>query len=362
MELSEVLDRTRDALRAGSFPSEAAVSQGVVLPVLRALGWPDHDTEIVWPQYTVEGTRVDYALCHPRGRPAVFLEVKQVGQSEGGDRQLFEYAFHTGVPLAVLTDGRDWSFYLPAGRGSYQERQVYRLDLLERTLDESADRLKRYLGYESVCSEEFRRHAEADYDSVARARQIQAALPEAWRRLVAEQDSLLIELIADAVADVTGYKPEPDVVAEFLEGGLQLLTAARAMPESGALPSGVTETRVSRPTPRAGPMPFRLCGREFQGRSAIEVLIAVLEHLSSTDQGFLDHFPARKHGRLRRYVARNREELYPGRPDLSQHSQRLSSGWWVGKNYSKREIKRMLEMACEVAGLRFGVDLIVNLD
>ena len=284
-----------------------------------------------------------------------------MGQSEGGDRQLFEYAFHEGVPLAVLTDGRDWSFYLPAGRGSYQERRVYRLDVLERTIDESADRLNRYLGYESVCSGEFLRHTQADYDSAVRAREIGAALPEAWQRLVAQQDSLLIELIAGGVEDITGYKPESDVVRRFLEGNLRLVPAAGAAPVSGPSPSAAAKTRAPRPTRSTGPISFRLRGREFQARSAIEVLITVLEQLSSSDQGFLERFAARPKRGRRRYVARNREELYPGRPDLSQHSHRLSSGWWVGKNYSKREIKQMLEMACEVTGLRFGIDLIVNL-
>jgi hypothetical protein len=362
MELREVLNRTQDALRAGGFPSEAAVKQGVVLRVLRALGWPDDDTEIVWPEYTVGARRVDYAVCHPRGRPAVFLEVKQVGQSKGADQQLFEYAFHEGVPLAVLTDGREWDFYLPAGQGSYQERRFYKLDLLERTIDESVEYLERYLGYGSVCSGESLKCARADYDSAVRARQVQAALPKAWQRLVGKHDSLLIELIGDEVKDLTGCKPEPDAVADFLERNLRLVPAAGAAPVSGPCPSAAAKTRAPRPTRRTGPMPFRLRGREFQARSAIEVLITVLEQLSSSDQGFLERFAARPKRGRRRYVARDREELYPGRPDLSQHSHRLSSGWWVGKNYSKREIKQMLEMACEVAGIRFGSDLIVNLD
>src|SRR5688500_12535381 len=124
MTLTSVIERVREAMRTGQYVNEAAISHGVVLPILNELGWPVFDPTVVAPEYTVEGRRVDFALCHPRNRPSVFVEVKQPGRSEGADRQLFEYAFHLGVPVALLTDGREWHFYLPSGQGLYQERRV----------------------------------------------------------------------------------------------------------------------------------------------------------------------------------------------------------------------------------------------
>lgn len=52
-----------------------------------------------------------------------------------------------GIPMAVLTDGQQWSFFLPAEEGAYNEQQVYKLDLLERERLESVSRLNRYLAY-----------------------------------------------------------------------------------------------------------------------------------------------------------------------------------------------------------------------
>ena len=112
MPLEETITRVQDNLRKGAFTNEAAVSTSAVLPVLRALDWPDYDPSIVFPEYTVEGRRVDFDLCRSNGQPVVFLEVKRVGVADRGERQLFEYAFHRGVPLAVLTDGQEWNFYL----------------------------------------------------------------------------------------------------------------------------------------------------------------------------------------------------------------------------------------------------------
>ena len=77
---------------------------------------------------------MDYALCHPPREPLVMVEVKQIGQSKGADHQLFEYAFHKGVPMAVLTDGQEWHFFLPTEQGDYGERRVYKLDLSSATL------------------------------------------------------------------------------------------------------------------------------------------------------------------------------------------------------------------------------------
>lgn len=89
MTIEDQIEKAKEAIRQGKFISEAAISQGILLPFLHALGWPVFDTSIVVPEYSLEGRRVDYGLCHPASRPAVFIEVKK-GFPEGADRQLFE--------------------------------------------------------------------------------------------------------------------------------------------------------------------------------------------------------------------------------------------------------------------------------
>ena len=114
MDLADDIDDIRARIRSGGFTNEASVSQGIVLRLLHALQWPQYNTQVVYPEYPLEGSlRVDFALCHPPGKPIGFIEVKKIGQSDGAERQLFEYAFHKGVPLAILTDGREWNVFLP---------------------------------------------------------------------------------------------------------------------------------------------------------------------------------------------------------------------------------------------------------
>lgn len=356
--MKQGIERIREAIGKGAFPDEAAISNGVVLRMLDLLDWPAFDTDVVWPQYQIENGRVDFALCDPPAKPAVLVEVKRLGSAEAGEKQLFEYAFHQGIPMVVLTDGQEWHFYLPAERGSYQERRAYLLDIVERDLDEVERRLKRYLDYERVRSGDALAAARDDYRSMARKREVAKALPEAWAELVEDQDDLLVELLADKVQSISGFKPTKEDTAEFLTG----------LTRPGGTSSGTpgTPQKKSRTVREAKPdkMGFTLNGTFHEAGTAKEVLVGVLEELSSRDPTFAERMAARpKHGRKRRYIARTPEELYPDREDLARdYSHQLSNDWWVGVNYGTRQIKnRILAMAAEVAGLEYGRDLIVHL-
>lgn len=361
--MKEHLLHIQENIRAGLFINEAAVSQGIVLRILQVLGWPIFDSRVVSPEYGVEGRRVDFALCHPPSKPLVFIEVKQVGQSEGADRQLFEYAFHLGVPMAVLTDGQEWHFYLPGEQGLYQERRVYKLDLLERNVEECETRLKRYLDYQALCSGKALEEARRDYQGVSKDRQITLTLPTAWAKLMGEPDELLIELVADKVESLCGYKPDPDAVASFLTNGALVV----ANPQSRQVTHKESRIRKSHPSStgqtQLTSIGFQLQGRVYRARNAREVMMKLFEELAKRDVTFLERFAARpKHGRKRRFIARTKAELYPDRPDLGEsHSHQLSKGWWIGTNYSRENIEKIVRMACEVAGLNYGTDVTIKL-
>jgi predicted type IV restriction endonuclease len=364
--ISNHIERVRERLRRGEFTSEASVSQGIVLPALHELGWPVFETSVVVPEYSLEGRRVDFALCHPPSRPSVFIEVKKVGIPNGADRQLFEYAFHLGIPMAVLTDGQEWSFYLPGEQGRYDERRVYKLDLLERDCEEAVKRLERYLQYERVCSGAALKAARGDYQNVARDREIKVVLPRAWASLLEEPDSLLLELLAERTEDLCGYKADLDLCSRFLthlsKQGVDVVstfavqppvqTPTRRAPEKR---TEITRTRV------VDNFSFVFDDRTYQASSAREVMVKVFQLLAKADAGFLERFASRKHGKKRRYIARDRNELYPGRPDLAEeHSVEIVPGWWIGTNYSRMNIQQILDLALEVAQPKLRSTIQVN--
>jgi hypothetical protein len=357
--MKEDLLDIRGGIKAGRYVNEATVSQGIVQRLLHSLGWPVYDTEVVAPEYSLGGRRADYALCHPPREPVILIEVKQVGQSKGADRQLFEYAFHRGVPMATLTDGQEWNFFLPTEQGAYGERQLYKLDILEREPQETESSLMRCLEYEAVRSGQAIDAARRDYRDAARKRRAERTLPDAWTKLVESEDELLVELLSDKVEDLCGVRPDTDAVAAFL--GRQLLprsetasTAAAQQPRRSA--QLVPTSDVPKSTG------YELYGQRWQARNARDVLIQVFREFAERDPSFLERFAALpKHGRKRRYLARTREELYPGSPHLVDNAYEVRPGWWIDTHSSRAGIETRIKMACEVAGVRYGKDLLVKL-
>ncbi|MDT0630603.1 type I restriction endonuclease [Rubrivirga sp. S365] len=361
MSLRERLDNARDLLQSGRLANEASVSGGVVLPILDGLGWPVFDPSVVAPEYSVEKRRVDYALI-TNGTPAVFVEVKQPGLANGADRQLFEYAFHEGVPIAILTDGVTWHVYLPAMQGSYDERRVYLLDLLERDPDESVERLERYLSREAVESGEAFERARKDYQRAKQRKGAAEAIPQAWANLLADPETPVVSLLTTEVERVSGFEAEPKDLHSFL---------AALRPRSGSLPkpkTAVTKRRTrsrsasgsatSTPLPGTG---YAIDG-EFVGcRRGHEVIEGVFKTLASRDSGFPERFAEQVRGKKRAYLARSKADLFPGHPELEGQSAEIAPGWFLSTQNSSEAKKRLIEKACRLASLEFGKDVEVQM-
>ncbi len=366
MTISDHIERVRKNLREGRYQSEAAVSQGVVLPTLHELGWLVFNTSIVIPEYSIEGRRVDFALCYPESRPVVFIEVKKVGHSDGADKQLFEYAFVLGVPMAILTDGQEWSFYLPGEQGRYDERRIYKIDLLEREVSEAEARLVRYLSYENICSGKALEAARQDYRNVARDRTITATLSKAWQSLLDEPDSLLLEMFADKVEDICGYRPELEVCSKFIEREVQVGGQLKKQEFAVAYPAESldrpTKDRSGQElTERSGVFDFDFNGRRIGARTAREAMIKLFKLFAQEDSSFLERFASRRHGKKRRYLAKDKLDLYPGRPDLAnEHSVELVPGWWMGTNYSRPNIQDIINLELEVANPELRSSIRIN--
>lgn len=384
MGVEQEIEAIRVGIKVGRFSNEASVSQGIVLRLLHSLGWPSYDTDAVWPEYSLSGRRVDYALCSPPGKPIAFIEVKQIGQSDGAERQLFEYAFHDGVPMAILTDGREWNFFLPGEQGDYGERRFYKLDIVDRDVKECSERLERYLRHSAVASGAAIQAARDDYRNVSKDRQMLVALPKAWQQIIADEDEMLLEIVADRVESLCGFKPGPDMVAEFLKDsavGRMASPATQTKPTAqlaqrpapapmasksiqqspyNPAPSAVLVTRTANPQGQTG---FSFEGQFHPARNAIETLRQVFDLFIRRDATFGDRFAGLpKHGKTRRYLARDANDLYRDRPDLVREcSIKLDSGWWMSTNHSKQTIGKIIAMACDVAQVAHERDLVVSL-
>ena len=352
MSLNTTLADITARLQQNRFPNEQAISQGIVLRVLRELGWDTYDANVVWPEYQTAGSsRADFALCHPPSKPRILIEVKHVGKAENNDaiEQALLYAFKSGVPFVVLTDGRTWSFYLPAEQGDYNERRVYKLDLYERSPDEAVATFRHYLAHESVASGKSLQAARTEYHNLNRRSQTRAAIPEVWRELVQKKDGRLIEIIGDAVESKVGYPPNAAAVADFLDG----LDASKSPPPLPAPKSMSTTTTT------ASTQPLVILGKRYVCRHAKDAMVTVLRVLANSNPSFLkrcsEHPDAR--GTKRRYIARTPEELHPSRPDQRLNHEELPDGWLVFTKLTNPEKRKIIGLAAETAGLKLNVDI-----
>ena len=361
----ELLRDIEARLESRSYSNEAAVREGIVVPILRALGWNTFDPDEVRPEYPNPAGRVDYALLHRGGRPAVLIEVKAVGRSLEGDRQLFGYCFEEGVPLAVLTDGQSWNFYLPAGVGRIDERRIYSLQLADRSAEEAERVLTRYLAKDRVADRSAFAAAREDHEKAFNNREAAAALPAAWQTLIAEHDDRLIEIIQDKAEALCGFRPSAETTANYLQA------------LSGETGKPVPRTRGPRPTveltvgssapPLAGKKPARMLSLEYTvfgqkrtAASASAALVDVLRTIVAKDPAKIGKLSDRVTTRTRRHVARTPEEIYPSRPH-SARAEEISPGWLVGLNIDNRDKQMIIQEACYVYGVRVPDELDLTL-
>lgn len=359
--MKTVIDEIVKNIKNGLFVNEAAVSQRIIQPILQNLGWNVFNPSIVSPEFSIAGGRVDFALCHPPNKPIVFIEVKQIGKIDGAEKQLFEYAFHQGVPMAILTDGSEWQFFLPAEQGNYDDRRVYKLDLLEREIEEIVTRFNRYLNYKDICNGTAIENARKDYKNVAKKREIQNTLPEAMQKLINEGDELLVDLLSEKVETLCGYSPEQDVVIHYLKKNVLVKTQLDKFEEKEKIgkkkvrPNQKPKTQIITSSNVIG---FVLKGKKYKTDGARDFCIKGLKEISKISDNFFVKYAAfPKHGKKRRFIANNKYDLYPGRKDLAEKaSYEIETSWWVGINIGQQQAIKIVHLGCEIAKLKINRD------
>lgn len=338
--MKALLLRIVAGLEAGLYPSEKAVSTSIVVPVLRHLGWDDSNPSEVRPEYQTGRGRVDFALFGSPRQPGVFVEVKAVGRAAAADAQLFEYAFHEGAQLAVLTDGRVWSVYVPGQPGSFEDRKVHQLDLLERTVDDAEARLVRYLAKDRVISGAALQDALCDYRSNASQKIATETIPKAWAELLAERD-VLFKLLRDRTEALCGHVPGEAALEAFVA----TLNGGQPLPPPAPPP------KPSPPPTPPGPDPlgWRILDRQASARTQNEALAGFLNELFRRFPGKVEEIIAAVRTRTRAHIAAAPERIYPNRPDLGVKSHvRLATGHVLGTHVSRDQKLKIARRAAAV--------------
>lgn len=354
MDLEQTLKKVAERLRSGLLDNEEQVKTSSVLPILRALGWDPHDPEDVRADYRAGGGQAGYALMgRDDDTPLAFVEVKRKGGVDARrEQRLFDYGADRGVAFVVLTDGDQWDLYLNTPEGRPEDRRFYRLELdLSDRIPEYAESLKQYLEKDRVRVGKARLAAEELHTA-------RRTVPVAFRSLLERSDDRLRGLLIEQVKGACGIRPESRDVEEYLDylkevTGPDMPASERrradppAAPPAGALAAGGSRL-----------VGFVLDGEPVRTRSAAETLAELLKKFDEAAPDFMDRFASRTAGRTRALVARSRADLFPGQPDfVEKDSLDLGNGWWLATNLGVEAVKRRIEIACDVSGVRSGARL-----
>ena len=124
-KLRERIDSHGAALRQ----SEALTRYALIDPLLRELGWDTEDPDVVVPEYSSGGGRVDYALCK-NGKSVIMLEAKKLDTPlNDAIGQGIQYCLVEGTEYFVVTDGRCWEIYETHKPVPIDDKRIVQFDL-----------------------------------------------------------------------------------------------------------------------------------------------------------------------------------------------------------------------------------------
>ncbi len=285
----------------------------------------------------------------------------QFGRSDG-DRQLFEYAYHAGAPLALLTNGVNWRLYFTYSAGTYAERLVRALDIETEPPDEVAAALDRYLSYPNTASGRAADYARADLDKRIDRHKAKEAIPRAWTRLVEDgPDGRLAALLLDATSSLVDSAPAKQDVADYLRRlksddrpSSRAPKRTRTSPPKTRTPM-VNEDRSDDKKPAADSrgVRYHLLGKERVAKNAKDAYVTAFKTLAEQDGGFLNRVDLKLRGRKNRGLARTKRELADN-GSMLRSAALLPGDWWLLTHLSNKQKSHSLRIACEVAGILFG--------
>jgi hypothetical protein len=194
---------------------EASIKQAVALRLLSLLGWDIFNVEEVYPDFSSESDTASYAL-RIDGVSKLLLDVKRPGENPDAlPKKLVAFAVRQGVDVAAHTDGLRWYFYLPAVSGAPAQKRCHEFDLRDHKPEDVVADLMSFLSRDKVASGEYLETAKAAYQKHKR-KMAAEVLPDAWNKVLAGPNKILVEILCDATEKICGCKAEPTMAEAFL--------------------------------------------------------------------------------------------------------------------------------------------------
>jgi hypothetical protein len=220
--MKELLADIKARLLNGEYKNEEHVRLSLVARVLQGLGWNIWNPIEVNTEFVVvpneDSKKVDVALFLRPFVPTVFVEIKAVGQMQGKlpatELQMRNYNRDNQAMFTVITDGRNWRFYLSSAGGEFSRRCFKTFDLLDDDLEEVEASLTAFLRKSEI--ENARQKAE-DYLKLNQIqRTAEDCLPEARRKISEPPYPSLPAALVSLVGE-KGFSITQDEAVKFIK-------------------------------------------------------------------------------------------------------------------------------------------------
>lgn len=174
------------------------LKQAVILKVLHLLSWDAFDVTKVQADHVVGGMTIDYALQTP-SNGLIFLHIIKPLDDSTHEQQdkILKLAAAENARIAVLTDGVQWLLFSPHQRGTFNDKEFAKINIMEQSPEDAEQVLKHFLGYRiAVSGTAFTRAEKICADRLKKkSSNISTAQWQAWADTLLQFEAVFVELI-----------------------------------------------------------------------------------------------------------------------------------------------------------------------
>ena len=228
---------------------ERAVEIGVILPLLRQVGWDTENISEIYPQRGLsDGSKVDYDL-QIDGESRILIEVKRWGHilNDEDEYQLAGYCRLARPKLAVLTSGRNWRLYLPPNKSTKAPLKRFgEIHIMSIPSANVESVFRQFLARNSMVDCKLTIAAAGKlYKESESYRKFKKTLADAWNQIASDTD-MLAKLVLDFTEN-KGIAASQENITRFLESldeslvnEIPTTVKSHKKPASFALPNSPT--------------------------------------------------------------------------------------------------------------------------
>ncbi len=221
--MRETLLDIRSKIVSGAYKNEEHVRLAIVARILLNSGWNVWDPAEVNCEFNPvpheDKKRVDMALFSSSRKPDVFIEIKPLGRIRTNllesETQLRDYNRDNTAPFSIITDGREWRFYLSQAAGMFSEKCFKTVDLQDDELEDIEASFAKFMQKEEIVNGNAAREAKRYLQLSEKQRTLKDLLPQARKESLEPPFPRLPDALVSLAAEV-GIQASVQEAEEFI--------------------------------------------------------------------------------------------------------------------------------------------------